>query len=149
MPRRMASRKMSRSSVTASAQSSGRGHTSRPRVPDCGSSGLAPALWLVAALACLGHDPLGLIAELGGDLPVRGQHLGGSMNFFLVAGGVRGDLRGLRAVIAGLLARSSRICWRRGLEASRYSCEYPLISGAPLRPGLDLITEIAEPIGQF
>ena len=31
-------------------------------------------------------------------------------------------------------AKGQKPNWLRGLEASRYSCEYPLISGAPLRP---------------
>ena len=31
-------------------------------------------------------------------------------------------------------ATASSICWRRGLDASRYSAENPFMSGAPLLP---------------
>ena len=74
------------------------------------------------ALRASDHNFIGLVAELGGELPMRGQHLGGRVNLLFVTGGVRGDLRGLLSVEAGF-SRCSRICWLRGLEASRYSCE--------------------------
>src|SRR5665213_3221377 len=46
-------------------------------------------------LAGLCGDPAGLVAELGCNLPVRLQHLLFGEVLFLLAGGVRGDLRGL------------------------------------------------------
>ena len=51
---------------------------------------------------CFDHNFVGLVAELGGDLPMSGQYLGGRVNLLAVTGGVRGDLRGLRPLIAGL-----------------------------------------------
>ena len=81
-----------------------------------------------------GNDPVRLVAELGRKLPVGCQYLGGRVNLFLVASGVGGDLRGLWPAANPLFSRASPICWRRGLDASRYSCVYPLISGAPLLP---------------
>ena len=48
------------------------------------------------ALPRFGHDFVGLIAELGGNLPMRRHHLGGREDLLAVAGVVRGNLRGLR-----------------------------------------------------
>jgi hypothetical protein len=81
----------------------------------------------------LSNNPVGLIAELRGKLAVSFHNLGWGTNFFLS--------RVLWAAICAasgplkpLLAIACSICWRRGLEASRYSSEYPLISGAPFFP---------------
>ena len=103
----------------------------------------------LTTLPCLRHNFVGLVAELGGDLPMCGQYLGGRMNLLAVTGGVRGDLRRLRPLIDRSFPDAPRICWLRGLEASRYSCEYPLISGAPLRPGFNFVAEFAQAVGQF
>ena len=91
---------------------------------------------------------IGLVAELGRNLPVCGKHLGGSMDLFPVAGRVRGDLRGLRP-LKPLRSMVSRICWLRGLDASRYSCGVALDLGSAAPSSLDLIAEIAEPEHQF
>jgi ATP-dependent exoDNAse (exonuclease V) alpha subunit len=56
----------------------------------------------LSASSRLPHHFVGLVAELAGDLPMSGQHLGGRVNLLAVAGGVRGDLRGLRPLIPGL-----------------------------------------------
>ena len=122
MPRRNASRKMSRSSVTASRSKlrslgKGDGFLSLLRVRP---AVVAPARSVARSLAC-SDDLIGLVAKLGGELPVGRQHLGRVTNLFLVARGVGGDLRGLWPLKAALLERLA-ICWRRGLEASRYSC---------------------------
>ena len=68
-------------------------------------------------------DGIGLIAELGGQPPMGVEHFLGRQNLLLVACGVSGDLRGLRGPRTPLRSMYSRICWLRGLEASRYSCE--------------------------
>ena len=53
--------------------------------------------FLLATLAGRGHNLIRLIAELGGQLAVRREHLGGRLNLLLVARGVGGDLRRLVA----------------------------------------------------
>ncbi len=56
----------------------------------------------MSSFAGLRDDAISLIAELGGELAVSCHNLGGRMNLFLVAGGVGGDLRGLRSAEAAL-----------------------------------------------
>jgi hypothetical protein len=106
----------------------GKGH----RLLSMDGGRLANAL-LYGTLPRLCDDTARLIAELCGDLPVCLKHLLFGEILFIFAGGVRGDLRGLRSLKA-FRSRCSLIFSERGLDASRYSCEYPLISGAPERP---------------
>ncbi len=106
--------------------------------------GFAPAL----APCAIGHDLIGLVAELGGELAVGGQHLGGGMNLLPVAGGVRGDLRRFVTteavalkVLAYLLA-----AWAGGVKIF---LRVPFDLRRAATPRLDLIAEIAEAVGQF
>ncbi len=102
----------------------------------------------MAALPRLGHDPIGLIAELGGKLAVRRKHFGGGMNLFLVAGGVRGDLRGLRPLIAGSFkVLAYLLAARAGGVKVLLRVAFDLRRAASSR--LDLIAEIAQPVGQL
>jgi hypothetical protein len=45
----------------------------------------------------LADDPLGLVAVLGGELPVASEYSIGRQNYLAIAGGMRGDLRRVRA----------------------------------------------------
>ena len=102
MPRRKASRKMSRSSVTASrSKLRSRAYVTASRALSSGVSGLRSSVWPWTRWPCFGDDLIGLIAELSRNLPVRRQHFGGGVDLFLVAGGVRGNLRSLWTLIAG------------------------------------------------
>ena len=66
-------------------------------------------------------DGVGLVAELAASLPVRRHHFSRGMNLLSVTRRVRGDLGGL-CLSGRSVSRYSRICWLRGLDASRYSC---------------------------
>ena len=101
-----------------------------------GESVSAPALCSCcsSAVAGGGDNLLRLISEVGGHLFVRGQE---PLRRRASACG-RGWSARRSAPPPGrcsqLFSSCSLICRERGLEASRYSCEYPLISGAPLLP---------------
>ena len=49
----------------------------------------------LASQAGLRHNPVGLIAEFGGQFAMSGQYLGRRLDHLLIAGGVSGDLRSL------------------------------------------------------
>ena len=93
-------------------------------------------------------DGFGLVSEVGGELAMRGHHFTGRVNFFAVAGGVRGDLCGLFAgaaralqILTNLLAARTRcveILLRVALDLRRAAAA----SG-------DLVTELAKPVGQL
>ena len=91
---------------------------------------------------------LGLISKVGGEFSVCGHHLGWRMDFFAVAGRVRGDLRGLLSraacafeVIMNLLAAGTRCVQVVLRVALDLRC-----SAAPRR---DFVTEMAQSVGQF
>ncbi len=69
------------------------------------------------ALPRLGHNAVGLIAELIGNLFMRGQDLIGRQDDFLITGIVRRNLRGLRRrrnrCGRGLLRSAGGAGWRR------------------------------------
>ena len=96
MPRRNASRMMSRSSVTASRSKLRSLAKETASCARWGASGTRFCASPCGAFSGLCDNMVGLIAELGRNLPVSGEHLRGSMNFLPVAGIVGGNLRGLR-----------------------------------------------------
>src|ERR1019366_6359483 len=77
----------------------------------------------MGSLAGLRHDAIGLIAELRGELAVSFHDLGGRMDWLFVAGVLGAAICAASAPLKPLFAMACSICWRRGLEASRYSCE--------------------------
>ena len=93
-------------------------------------------------------DVIGLVAELGRNLPVSGEHLSGRMDFLPVAGVMGGDLRGLGPAEAAprdgffdlLAARAGRFKVLGGVA-------FHIGSAALAR--FDLVAEIAEPEGQL
>ena len=97
---------------------------------------------------CFHDNSVCLVAELGGDLPVSGQHLGGRVNFFAVTGRVRGDLRGLRPLIPGLFQMLAYL-----LAAGAGGVKVLLCVASNLRCAtasrFNFVTEVAEPIRQF
>ncbi len=118
----------------------------RPELP--AFSGLRSSRLALDALPRLGHNLIGLIAELGRNLPVRGQHFGGRENLLLVAGGVRGDLRGLWALIPALLqVLAYLLAARAGGVKILLRVSFDLRRSASA--GFDLIAEIAEPVGKL
>src|SRR5579863_4718242 len=54
------------------------------------------------AISGFGDNPLGLVAELGCQHPVRGQNFAGGKDLFEITRGVSGDLRRRRAAVAHL-----------------------------------------------
>ena len=95
-----------------------------------------------------GNDVVGLVAELGGESPVGGKHLGRRKNLLLVAGRMRRNLRRLVAfksvalhVGAYLLASRTggvQVLLRVALDLRRAAAA-----------GLDLVAEIAQSEHQF
>src|ERR1700733_3140744 len=93
-------------------------------------------------------DPFGLVAEVGSKLAMRAHDFAGGMNFFAVAGGVRGDLGGF------FPGATSALKILTNLLAARTGCVKVL-----LRVALDFrgttaangnfITELSEPVGQL
>ena len=93
-------------------------------------------------------DRFGLVAEVGSELAMRRHDFAGRMNFFAVAGGVRGDLRGLFAsatralqILANLLAARAgcvKVLLRVALDLRR----------AAAANG-DFVTELAKPVSQL
>jgi len=95
------------------------------------------------------NNPVGLIAELrgelAGELPITSA---GVTNFLFCRGCCGRRSCAASGPLKPLLAIACSICWRRGLEASSNSSEYPLISGAPFSL-LDFNSRDAKPKGQF
>ncbi len=93
-------------------------------------------------------DGFGLVAEVGGELAMRGHDLAWRMNLLAVARGVRGDLRGLLSGAAGALQILAN------LLAARAGCVKILLRVAlDLRRAAaangDLVTKLAKPVSQL
>ena len=96
---------------------------------------------------CADHG-LGLVAELGCELAMRGHHLAGRMNLFAVARRMRGDLGGFFPIAAGAFevladllaarARCVKILLRVALDLRRAAAA-----------GRDFVAKLAEPVGQL
>ena len=93
-------------------------------------------------------DGLGLVAELGGEFPMRRHHLSRGMNLLSIAGRVRGDLCGLGTcpacpfkVFPNLLAPRTR-CVEVFLGVA-------LDLRRPTAAGRDFVAELAKPVGQL
>ena len=101
MPRRSPSRIKARSSTTASRSK----FLSREKVSDSRtrSTEFAGLLLMLLALPCRADNGIGLVAEVGGKLAMRGHDLAGRMDLLAVTRRVRGNLGGLPAVAAGPL----------------------------------------------
>ena len=103
---------------------------------------------LLGALPRLGDHALGLIAEFGGDLPVRGQYLGRGENLFLVAGVVGCDLRRLRPAeaAAGNSLLDLLAAWAGSVEIIlAYSLLFPALRSCRTRSH----SRVAEPEHKF
>jgi hypothetical protein len=75
---------------------------------------------------CFHHNFVGLVAELGGDLPMGGQYLGRRVNLLAVTGRVRGDLRGLSTYSTPIgIAR-----WRRWSRPKEKAIVIPSLCGS-------------------
>jgi hypothetical protein len=101
-----------------------------------------------APLSCLGNYMIGLVAKVGGNLPVRRQRFVGRQNHLLVAGVVSRNLRRFRAtestVRKGFLDLLTP--WAGGIKILlRVSLD--LWRAALAR--LDFVAEIAEPVRQL
>jgi len=90
-------------------------------------------LVLMNSLPRLHDHSVGLVAELRRQIAVPFQYHFLRLDFLLVARPMRGNLCCARALLP-IPCRCSLICSRRGLDASRYPCAYPLISGWPCLP---------------
>src|SRR5260370_31435673 len=90
----------------------------------------------------------GLVSEVCGELAVRGHHLSRRMDFFTVAGRVRGDLGGFFAGVSDAFEMLTNL-----LAAGTGCVEVFLRVALDLRraasPRRDFVTDLAEFVGQF
>ncbi len=97
---------------------------------------------------CFGHDSVGLIAVLIGNLSVRGKDSVGRQDLLSIAGVVRRDLRGLRpgetAAATGLF---DLLAARAGGIKILLRVAFDVRRSAPAR--LDLVAESAELVGEM
>ena len=102
----------------------------------------------MSAVPRLRHNFIGLVAELGGQLPVRSQHLPRRKNLFLVTGGVGSDLcRFMTLVAAAFQILPYLLCPRTRSVQILLCVTFDLRRTAAA--GLKLVAEVAQPVGKL
>ena len=103
---------------------------------------------MLLTLPCGADNSIGLVAEVGGELAVRGHHLAGRMNLLAVSRRVRGNLGSLLSTAAGTLQILTNL-----LAPRAGSVEVFLGIALDLRRSAsangDFVAEILQSVGQF